>query len=131
MKDHYIEIDGKKYILTLRNNELFLFENKNGKIEKINKNEIKDKNEMIRNSLKEMLVIIEEDINNKLKQGSYKNIDEITDETKKRVGSINLPQLNTIMRDINFESFEEYKMMLKHLSDRFNEMNSDEKRELI
>ena len=35
------------------------------------------------------------------------------------------------MRDINFESFEEYKIMLKHLSDRFNEMNVEEKRELI
>ena len=131
MKNHYIEIDGKRYILTLRNNELFLFENKNGKLEKINQNEIKDKNEMIKNSVKELLLIIEEDINKKLKQGSFKSIDEITNEIKKRVGNINVPQLKTIMRDINFESFEEYKIMLKHLSDRFNEMNVEEKRELI
>ena len=131
MKDHYIEIDGKRYILTLRNSELFLFENKDGKIEKINQNEIKDKNEMIKNSVKELLLIIEEDINNKLKQGSFKSIDEIKNEIKNRVGSINVPQLKTIIGDINFESYDEYKEMLKHLSDRFNTMNIDAKKELI
>ena len=131
MKNHYIEVDGKKYILTLRNNELYLFENKDGKIEKVNQDEIKDKNEMIQNILKELLITIEEDINNKLKQGTYKNIDEITDEIKKRVGSINISQLNTIMRNENFETFEEYKMMLKHISDRFDEMDIENKKQLI
>ena len=70
-------------------------------------------------------------INNKLKQGSFNNIDEITNEIKKRVGSINIPQLKTVMGDTDFESYEQYRLMLKHLSDRFNEMNIEEKRELI
>ena len=131
MKDHYIEIDGRRYILTLRNSELFLFENKNGKVEKINQNDIKDKRELINNSLRELLLIIEEDINNKLKQGSFNSVDEITNEIKKRVGSINIPQLKTVMGDIDFESYEQYRLMLKHLSDRFNEMNIEEKKELI
>lgn len=131
MKNHYIEVDGKRFILTLRNSELFLFENKNGKVEKINQNDIKDKRELINNSLRELLLIIEEDINNKLKQGSFNSVDEITNEIKKRVGSINIPQLKTVMGDIDFESYEQYRLMLKDLSDRFNEMNIEEKKELI
>ncbi len=131
MKNHYIEVDGKRFILTLRNSELFLFENKNGKVEKINQNDIKDKRELINNSLRELLLIIEEDINNKLKQGSFNSVDEIANEIKKRVGSINIPQLKTVMGDIDFESYEQYRLMLKDLSDRFNEMNIEEKKELI
>lgn len=131
MKNHYIEINGKKYILTLNNNELFLFENKDGKIVRINKNKIKNKNEIIKESLKEILLIIEEDINNKLKQGAYKSVDEITEDIKKRVGNINISQLDTKMKNTNFESIEEYKQLIKNLSDSFNEMNVEEKRELI
>ena len=112
MTKHYVEINGKTYIFVFKENQLLLFEIINGKPQKVNTNELKDKNEMIQNSLTGMLKIIEEDI-------------------KDRVGCINITQLNMLVREINFETNEEYKTMLKHLSDKFIEMDLERKKQVV
>lgn len=131
MTKHYVEINGKIYIFVFKENQLLLFEIINGKPQKVNTNELKDKNEMIQNSLTGMLKIIEEDINKKIETGKYNSLNEVTKDIKDRVGCINITQLNMLVREINFETNEEYKTMLKHLSDKFIEMDLERKKQVV
>lgn len=131
MTKHYVEINGKTYIFVFKENQLLLFEIINGKPQKVNTNELKDKNEMIQNSLTGMLKIIEEDINKKIETGKYNSLNEVTKDIKDRVGCINITQLNMLVREINFETNEEYKTMLKHLSDKFIEMDLERKKQVV
>ena len=131
MTKHYVEINGKTYIFVFKENQLLLFEIINGKPQKVNTNELKDKNEMIQNSLTGMLKIIEEDINKKIETGKYNSLNEVTKDIIDRVGCINITQLNMLVREINFETNEEYKTMLKHLSDKFIEMDLERKKQVV
>lgn len=131
MKKHIIEVDGKEYILVLRGNDLFLFQSKDGKLERVSLEDTNNKEELIHNSLKAILLEIEEDVQKKLKQGLYSNIDDIMGEIKTRVGNINMSQLDGIVNSVNFENYEEYKTMIKHIANQWKEMDTAQKQQMV
>ena len=131
MNRHNVMINGRNYIFVFKDNKLSLFEYVNGKPQKVNEKQLKDKNEMIQNALTGMLQIIEEEINKKIKNGEYSSLDEVTKDIKDRVGSINVHQLNVVLKEVNFETNEEYKTMLKHLSDRFSKIELEKKEQMV
>ena len=131
MKKYYVQIDGKNYLFVLKNNELLLFENTNGNLKRIKTNSIQNKNEILQNALSGLLQTFEEEINKKIKNGEYSNIDEVFKDIKNIIGNINVPEFNTLISQINFENNEQYKEMLNRISKYFNELNLEKKKELV
>ena len=131
MNKHYIKIDGKDYIIVIKNNELNLFENNNGNVVKVNTNNYKTKEEMMQNALTGLMQIIEEEINENIKNKKYNSIEEITKDIKNKVCSINVPQFKTVINEVNFETNAEYKAMLKRLSEVFSKLDIEKKKQIV
>ena len=130
MKKFFVEIDGMYYLLVLQRNNLLLFEFKNNKLQRVYEISDEEKSKIIHDIIVELLINIEKDINNKIKHGEYKNVDEITNEIRDRINMLGDSPLD-LLENIDFESYDEYQDMIRKVSEKFKEMSNQEKKEVI
>ncbi len=131
MEKHYIQIGGKQFILAFKDNNLSLFEYTNGQMKLLNPNNINQGNAVVQVVLSELVKEVGKGINKKLKDGEYANLSEATNDIQKKIGSINMPQLNSKVKDLHLETNEDYKLLLNNLETTFTKLELEQKKQMV
>lgn len=130
---HKISINNKNYEYIIKDNQISIFQNIEGHLNPLNSKEIKENEPLLTKTVENILDIIKEEISNNIKNGKYKNEQEIKEELNKKINSVSTPQLNKVLNSVDVFAMDNSKECLKYLFEEFERQNNsiENKQEMI
>ena len=130
---HKISINNKNYEYIIKDNQISIFQNIEGHLNPLNSKEIKENEPLLTKTVENILDIIKEEISNNIKNGKYKNEQEIKEELNKKINSVSTPQLNKVLNSVDVFAMDNSKECLKYLFEEFERQNNsiENKQEII
>ncbi len=130
---HKISINNKNYEYIIKDNQISIFQNIEGHLNPLNSKEIKENEPLLTKTVENILDIIKEEISNNIKNGKYKNEQEIKEGLNKKINSVSTPQLNKVLNSVDVFAMDNSKECLKYLFEEFERQNNsiENKQEMI
>lgn len=130
---HKISINNKNYEYIIKDNQISIFQNIEGHLNPLNPKEIKENEPLLTKTVENILDIIKEEISNNIKNGKYKNEQEIKEGLNKKINSVSTPQLNKVLNSVDVFAMDNSKECLKYLFEEFERQNNsiENKQEMI
>lgn len=132
---HITNVNGQTYVFFLKDGVFNVLAYKNGTPMKVNFEFVpkEEKNQVLNRAVENIIRLVADDIAKEIDRGKYNSFEEIEKDLQKKTASINVGELQNILKIIEIDSAETYAESLKYLKERFEIQNGafEQKKEKV